>query len=349
VAETISDRALNRATLARQLLLERAAVGVAEAVAAVGPLQAQEPRPPFVALWSRVAGFSREALAAALAGRSVVRAVWLRATLHVTTAEDFLALRTAIQPSLAAAAAGIAKQRDTADDPAAVAAEAQRLLGDGALDRAELAAGLAAAFPEGEERALAYLARMHLPLVVAPTGDPWSFGRSSRFADAASWLGAAVAPEPAPAALARRYLAAFGPASAADLKSFTGLGDARAVLEGMAEELVVLRSGRRTLYDLPGAPRPGEDVAAPPRLLAPFDSLLLAHRDRARFVADEHRPALISKNLRIPATFLVDGMVAGIWTLERGKVVLAPFGRLPLRERKLLEAEAAELAAFVAG
>ena len=163
---------------------------------------------------------------------------------------------------------------------------------------------------------------MHLPLVVAPTGDPWGFGRSSRFADAAAWLGAEVAPGPAPAALARRYLAAFGPASAADLKTFAGLGDARAVLEGMADELVVLRSGRRTLYDLPDAPRPGEDVAAPPRLLAPFDSLVLAHQDRSRFVAEEHRPALISKNLRIPATFLVDGRVAGIWTLERGKVAL---------------------------
>ncbi len=349
VAEVISDRALGRATLARQLLLERAPIGVAEAVARVGPLQAQEPRPPFVALWSRIAGFTREALAAALGERSVVRAVWMRATLHMTTADDFLALRSTIQPSLAAAAAGIAKQRDTTDDPGAVAAEAGRLLADGALDRAELAAGLAAAFPDGEERALAYIARMHLPLVVAPTGDPWAFGRSSRFADAAAWLGAEVAPEPAPAALARRYLAAFGPASAADLKAFTGLGEARAVLEGMAEELVVLRSGRRTLYDLRDAPRPHEDVPAPPRLLAPFDSLVLAHQDRSRLVADEHRPALISKNLRIPATFLVDGVVAGIWTLERGKVALAPFGRLAAADRRALAAEAGSLEAFVAG
>ena len=322
-------------------------MGVAEAVAAVGPLQAQEPRPPFVALWSRVAGFSREALAAALAGRSVVRAVWMRATLHITTAEDS-ELRTTIQPSLAAAAAGIAKQRDTADDPAAVAAEAQRLLGEGALDRAELAAGLAAALPEGDERALPTSRGCTSRSSSRRRATRGAWG-SSRFADAASWLGAAMAPEPAPAALARRYLAAFGPASAADLKTFTGLADARSVLEGMADELVVLRSGQPTLYDLPGAPRPGEDVAAPPRLLAPFDSLVLAHRDRSRFVAEEHRPALISKNLRIPATFLVDGMVAGIWTLERGKVVLAPFGRLAAADRSALEVEAGELEEFVAG
>jgi hypothetical protein len=349
MADEISSRALNRATLARQLLLERAPAGVAEVIAAVGPLQAQEPRPPFVALWSRIAGFERDALAAALAERRVVRAVWMRATLHLTTAADLLALRTAIQPALSAAAAGIAKQRDTTAAPADVAAEARRLLADGPLDRAELATGLAAAFPDGEERALSYIARMHLPLVAAPADDAWSFGRSSRFADAERWLGAPVAAEPATEILARRCLAAFGPASAADLKTFAGIGDARAVLEGMAGELVVLRSGRRTLYDLPDAPRPGEDAPAPPRLLAPFDSVLLAHQDRSRLVAAEHRPALISKNLRIPATFLVDGMVAGTWTLERGKVALTPFRRLAAADRRALEAEAAGLEAFVAG
>jgi len=349
VAEEIGNRALNRATLARQLLLERAEIGVAEAVAAVGPLQAQEPRPPFVALWSRIAGFERAALAAALEERRVVRAVWMRATLHLTTAADMLALRPAIQPALSAAAAGIAKQRGTTADPADVAAEARRLLADGPLDRAELATGLAAAFPDGEERALSYMARMHLPLVAVPTDDAWSFGRSSRFADAERWLGAPVAAVPANEALARRYLAAFGPASAADLKAFAGVGDARAVLEGMADELLVLRAGRRTLYDLPHAPRPGEDAPAPPRLLAPFDSLLLAHQDRSRLVADEHRAAPISKNLRIPATFLVDGAVAGIWTLERGKVALAPFGRLAARDRRALEAEARALEGFLAG
>src|SRR5688572_16396000 len=272
MADEVSNRALNRATLARQLLLERAEVGVAEAIARVGPLQAQEPRPPFVALWSRIAGFEREALAAALAERSVVRAVWMRATLHLTTAEDLLALRAAIQAALTAAAAGIAKQRNTTADPADVAATARVLLADGPLDRAELAAGLVAAFPDGEERALSYMARMHLPLVAAPTDDAWSFGRSSRFAGAVRWLRGPAASRPARGALARRCLAAFGPASAADLKALTGLGDARAVLERMEAELVVLRAGRRILFDLPDAPRPDEDAPPPPRLLAPFDS-----------------------------------------------------------------------------
>ena len=130
MAEAISDRALNRATLARQLLLERAEVGVAEAVAAVGPLQAQEPRPPFVALWSRIAGFEREALAAALAERRVVRAVWMRATLHLTTAEDLLALRTAIQPrARPPRRRGSRSSATRPTAPADVAAEARRLLG----------------------------------------------------------------------------------------------------------------------------------------------------------------------------------------------------------------------------
>jgi hypothetical protein len=131
VAEAISDRALNRATLARQLLLERAQVGVAEAVARVGPLQAQEPRPPFIALWSRIAGFEREALGAALAERAVVRAVWLRATLHITTAEDFLALRTTLQPSLAAAGALRAGERRRPEDVHRARRRARRARGDG--------------------------------------------------------------------------------------------------------------------------------------------------------------------------------------------------------------------------
>ena len=170
-AEEISARALNRATLARQLLLERAEVGVAEAVRRVGPLQAQEPRPPFLALWSRIAGFEREALAAALADRSVVRAVWMRATLHITTAEDLLALRTTIQPALTAAAAGIAKQRATNDAPEDVGAAARRLLAGGALDRAELATGPRRRVPGGRG------ARAELPRADAPAARRGADGR----------------------------------------------------------------------------------------------------------------------------------------------------------------------------
>ena len=349
MAEAITDRALNRATLARQLLLVRERMPVAEAVARIGPLQAQEPKPPFVALASRLEGFEPEELVDALRGGEVVRAVWIRATLHVLTAADHRALRATIQAPLSAAAARVADSRGVTLDPADVAAAARRELAGGPLDFDTLRERLATSFPGSEERALGYLARLHVPLTVEPTDDRWGFARGGRFA------AAEADGEPRPELLARRYLAAFGPASAADLKAFTGLAGAREVLDGM-NDLVRLEPGgdtrtgrsrgggrRRTLYDLPDAPRPGEDTEARPRLLAPFDSLLLAHQDRARLVADEHKPALVTKNLRIPATFLIDGVVAGTWTQTRGKLEIQPFGNLSARHRRALEEEAERL------
>jgi hypothetical protein len=338
-AEPITNRALNRATLARQLLLTRERMPVAEAVARIGPLQAQEPKPPFVALASRLEGFEPAELVEALRSGELVRAVWIRATLHVLTAADHRALRATIQAPLSAAAARVADARGVMIDPADVAAAARRELAGGPLDFDALRERLTAAFPGSEERALGYLARLHVPLTVEPTDDRWGFARGGRFAVAEA------DGQPRPALLARGYLAAFGPASAADLKAFTGLAGAREVLDGM-DDLLRLEpggGGRRTLYDLPDVPRPGEDAEAPPRLLAPFDSLLLAHQDRARLVADEHKPALVTKNLRIPATFLVDGMVAGTWTQARGKLALQPFGRLSAHDRRALEQEAERL------
>ncbi len=346
----IGDRALNRATLARQLLLARADVPVVQAVERIGPLQAQEPKPPFVALASRLEGFEPEQLVAALQGGELVRAVWIRATLHVLTSADQAALRATIQAPLSAAAARVADSRGVTVPAEEVAAAAREELANGPLEFDALRERLAARFPGAEERALGYLARLHVPLTVEPTGDRWGFARGGRFAAARADA------ESRPEALARRYLAAFGPASAADFKAFTGVGGAREILDGM-DDLVRFapgadgaagRSGgggrRRTLYDLPDAPRPGADADAPPRLLAPFDSLMLAHQDRARLVADEHKPALVSKNLRIPATFLVDGMVAGTWTQTKaGKLELAPFGRLAAADRRALEAEAERL------
>jgi hypothetical protein len=334
-AEPITDRALNRATLARQLLLVRERMPVAEAVARIGPLQAQEPKPPFVALASRLDGFEPAELVEALRSGEVVRAVWIRATLHVLTAADHRALRATIQAPLSAAAARVADARGVTVDPADLAAAARDELAGGPLDFDALRQRLTAAFPGSEERALGYLARLHVPLTVEPTDDRWGFARGGRFA------AAEADGEARPGLLARRYLAAFGPASAADLKAFTGLAGTREVLDGM--ELVTFEAGRRTLYDLPDAPRPGEDAEAPPRLLAPFDSLLLAHQDRARLVGDAHKPALVTKNLRIPATFLVDGMVAGTWTQTRGKLDLQPFGKLSARDRRALEHEAERL------
>ena len=345
MADDISPRALNRATLARQLLLARDSRDPVAAVEQLGGLQAQEPKPAYLALWTRLDGFERDALHAALHDRAVVRATAMRATLHMLSAADFAALRPALQPALDGALDGVLKQRGAEVDRPAVVAAARRLLRDEPLTFNDLRERLAERFPDTEIRSLGYTVRMLVPLLMVPTDDRWSFPGDARFALAEDRLGPAD-----PAALVRRHLRAFGPASAADVQAWSGVKALKETVEGMADELVALKAGRRTLYDLPDAPRPGEDAEAPPRLLPEFDSLLLAHQDRTRVIADEHRKALATKNLRIASTFLVDGVVAGSWAIERKRgtatLTLSSFGPLAKADREAIATEAEALLAF---
>ena len=336
----ITLRELNRATLARQLLLERGRTDVADAIDRLGGLQAQEAKPPFLALWARVAGFRRETLHDALHAGTILRATAMRATLHLIGAADYPVLRATLQPVLTGAMAAI-RGRDAGLELEAVLRAARELVQREPRTFGELRTLLAEAFPGVNQRALGYATRMNLPLAMVPSDDRWSFPTDARFA--LTDIG-----KPDPRALVRRHLAAFGPATAADVQAWSGLGGLREVLEAM--ELAELKSGHRTLYDLPDAPRPGDDVPAPVRLLPEFDSVLLAHKDRTRIVADEHRKSLTTKNLRVKAVFLVDGFVAGTWTSARERdtatLALQPFAKLPKATAAELRAEAEELLRF---
>jgi len=192
---------------------------------------------------------------------------------------------------------------------------------------------------------------MPLPLLMVPSEDRWSFPSDGCFALAEEWISAPLG-APDLSALVRRHLAAFGPASAADVQNWSGLGGLQETIDALGDELVSFRFGRRTLYDLPDAPRPGADVPAPPRLLAEFDSVLLAHKDRTRIVAEDRRKALATKNLRVQATFLVDGFVAGSWAIARtgraATLTLSAFERIPKPVQDELAAEAEALSAFLA-
>jgi hypothetical protein len=339
--ETLSLRALNRATLARQLLLARQRVPVVDAIELLGGLQAQEPRPPFGALWSRLEGFERDQLGQALHAHEVVRGTLMRGTLHLASAGDYCAFRSALAPVLEQ---GLRMLGDRAAglDVGAVVPVARALLETEPRTFTELRGLLLERFPEVNERALGFTVRMLLPLVMVPTGDPWSFPSVSRFTLADEWLGTGLVEQGSTEALVRRHLAAFGPATTADVQSWSGLKGLGKVLDALRPELVVFRDVRgRELFDLPGAPRPDEDVDAPARLLPEFDSLLLAHADRTRIVADEHRSRLVTKNLRVRPTYLVDGMIEGTWTIERTRavatLVLAPFTAAPKRAKALRE------------
>ena len=334
-------RELNRATLARQALLERAAVPATEMVERLAGLQAQEPKPPFVGLWSRIQSFDAGELRTALRDGQVVRATLMRATLHLLGARDYAAFRTAIQPALDASMASILKARGQGIVVDEVLAEARKLLGRGReLTFDEIREALRERFPDVDHRALGYVTRTGLPLAMVPTEDPWGFPRDSRFR-----LAGNVDDQPATRELVRRYLAAFGPASPADMQVWSGLKGLKQVFAEI--ELDEVGSG---LYDVPDAPRPDADTPAPVRFLPAFDNLLLAHKDRTRVIADEYRPRVVTKNLRIHPTFLVDGFVAGMWRIEAKRrsatLTIEPFAKLTKKARAELEAEGEALLRF---
>jgi hypothetical protein len=350
----LSARELNRATLARQLLLERARdVTVPAAVERIGGMQAQEPKHPFVGLWTRVAGFEADALRACLASGEVVRATLMRSTLHLFSAADYAALRLALQPPKSVALRVLGARAEGLD-PDAVVSAARELLAGHPLTFDAIRAGLQGRFPDVNDRALGYAARTLVALVMVPDDSceaRWGYPRICEFALAEEFLDRPLA-GPAPEALVERYLGAFGPASAADVQTWSGVSGMKAVLDGMRGHLAVFADGQgRELFDLTDAPRPGADADAPVRYLPEFDNLVLAYDDRTRVIAAEHRPLVTTKNLRVKATFLVDGVVAGTWALAVKRRVaslsLQPFaGSLPRPVRAALEEEGEALARF---
>jgi hypothetical protein len=345
--KALSRRALGRATLARQLLLERAKIGAAEAIERVGGLQAQLARPPFLGLWTRLDRFSREELAGLVEGREVVRATAMRCTIHLLSARDFLALRGPLQPALDRAMKSALGKRAEAIDLVKEVARARAF-----FKKPRTFEELRDTYGDHPDaRAIAYAVRCRLPLVQVATGDRWSWPASAAVARAADGLGRGVPAKPDARPLLRRYLGAFGPASVADAQSWSGVPGLREAFEGLRGELALFKDERgRELFDLPDAPRPDEEIAAPPRLLPDFDTFVLGHEDRSRLVADEHRGKLVTKNLQVKAVFLVDGMVGGTWAIARSKqgalLTFEPFGKVEKRVKALLDEEAEGMVKF---
>ncbi len=335
---------LNRATLARQLLLERTKVTPLAAIERLAGLQAQVPRPPFIGLWSRVPGFQPAHLAKLVHDRKAVRATMMRGTIHLVSAPDYLKLRGALQPMLSAGMRSILGKRVEGLDLDALTAHARELL-PATFDAVRK--GLTAKFPKHDDRALGYAVRMHLPLVLVPTDTRWGYPGNACFDDAERWLARAVA-APSTEALVLRYLAAFGPATVKDAQAWSGVRKLGEVFELLRDKLVVVQDAEgRELFDLPDAPRPSAEVPAPVRFLPEYDNLLLAYADHSRLIDPVQRPRLTTKNGIVAATFLVDGRVAGTWSLDRtkDKAVLstAPFAKLPKSAQAAVHAEAEAL------
>jgi hypothetical protein len=345
----LSAKAVNRATLARQLLLERESVSASEVVERLVGMQGQEPKHPYVGLWTRVDGFTEAQLDQAVEAREVVRGTMFRGTLHLLTAADYLRFRVTVAPVLEAGLK-VLGDRGAGLEPDKVVAAAEKLLAKEPLTFTEVRDALQQQFPEVNERALGFCTRMLVPLVMYPTDVRWSWTANSRFTPAEEWIGKKLHKRAETKELVTRYLRAFGPATPGDFQTWSGLQKAKPLFDELELETFTDDAGK-TLYDVPDGPRPDPETPAPVRLLPEFDNVLLSHAKRERIIADEHKPAVYTKNLRVKATYTVDGLVAGLWTAEKKRGVatltLTPFGKLLKKTQAELEREGDGLLRFL--
>lgn len=350
----ITARELNRATLARQLLLRRERLGVSEGVRRVVALQAQQPASPYIALWNRLAGFDPAGLDTAFTDHTVVKATLMRLTLHAVHAEDHPAFREAMHPVVRASRLGtrFTVSGLTAEDADALVPQLLAFA-DRPRTTAECEAWLGERLGAPPEPGAWWGLRQYAPLLHAPTAPPWSFGH--RPAYVAPRNGAPrTEPEAAAVSLRRlvvRYLEGFGPASVADVAQFALVqrSRARTALAELGGDLERLEGpGGEELFDLPGAPRPDGAVEAPPRLMAMWDSVLLAYADRARVLPPAYRRTVIRANGDVLPTLLVDGYVAGVWRPVAGGVEATAFHPLSDEVWERLAVEARSLVAFLA-
>jgi hypothetical protein len=353
VTEVLGHRALNRALLERQMLLGRRRLSAFDAVERLVGMQAQEPDAPYLGLWTRLEGFEPGELAGLISDRRVVRGPLMRSTIHLVSGRDCLGLRPVIQPVLDRAFSGSPFRRKLEGlDFDELLSAGRAALEERPLTRAGLSALLAERWPDRDPLSLAYAVTFLVPLVQVPPRGIWGQSGQATWATTESWLGGPLDPDPSPDEVFLRYLAAFGPATVADARAWSGLGGLREVFERLRPRLVTFRDERgRELFDVPGAPLPDPGRPAPPRFLQAFDNALLSHHDRTRIISDEHREKL-SRD-RSMRGVLLDGFACATWKTEQGgrrlTLVIEQFEPLPGEDRDALAEEGERLLGFLAG
>lgn len=348
----LTRRQLNRALLARQLLLQRQKLSVVEAVEQLAGLQAQIPNPPYIGLWTRLEKFQRDDLTRAMEQRQIIRAALMRSTLHLMTTADFLRLRTALQPALVRALSAFFGARGKGLDIEALLNTARPYLTEQPRTTGELRAQLLELLPDRDGDALAYAVRAYLPLVQTPPGGTWGSGSGGAYTTPEAWLGQPISESDNFRDLVLRYLAAFGPGSVMDIQAWSGLTRLKDAVAALKPELVVYRDENGTeLFDLPNMPLPDEDTPAPVRFVPEYDNLIISHADRNRIIADEYRPRIFLSAARVRPTFLIDGFVRGAWKIEKAKkaatLVIEPFVALTSQDHTALTEEGERLLRFV--
>jgi DNA glycosylase AlkZ-like len=341
---TLTEPELNRALLARQMLLERAKGSIPKVLERMGTLQAQYAPSMYIGLWTRIEGFERDKLDAALERRSVAQGTLMRSTIHLVSKADYWPAAIGVRRARRESWLKYGPRRAySASQMSSVARKLRSRLGDGTMSRKEIHELL------GSDSVVTNGVNMWLDLVRVPPSGTWERRRADLYAAAEAWLGSAPAGldessgiEP----LARRYLGAFGPATLAELADWMGLHPKRVkpALDKLKLRRFAAEDGSE-LLDLPRAPLPDPETPAPVRFLPTWDATLLVHARRTGILSEEHRPKVF--NTKIPQsvpTFLVGGRVAGTWSYEKGKVKTSPFGRLDAAAKRELREESDRLA-----
>ncbi|MEO8424543.1 MAG: winged helix DNA-binding domain-containing protein [Actinomycetota bacterium] len=343
---TLTERQLNRALLARQMLLERSGLPLTKAVERMGGVQSQYAPSSYIGLWTRLAGFERGQLTRALERRTLARGTLMRSTIHIVTARDYWPLAAAIREDRRKWWLGATRHQISEREVAAVAEQVRALLADGPRRRKDLVAEL------GVSSTMWNGVGGWVDLLRVPPSGTWERRSADLYGLAETWLRGA--PDETPDAglelIVRRYLGAFGPASHKDIANWAGISPTAIspTLERM--RLRRFRDERDgELLDLPRAPLPDADVASPVRFLPTWDATLLVHARRTQILPERFRPMLFdTKTPHSSPSFLIDGQVAGTWKHDGTRVVVSPFEPLPRTARRELDEEAKQLAAWLA-
>jgi hypothetical protein len=349
---TLDDRQLNRALLARQLLLERHEMSAAEAIEHLVGLQAQEPQEPYVGLWSRLVGFQPDELVELLESRAAVRTQLMRRTLHLVTAEDCLTLRPLHQPMLRARMWATLRREMPDVDLTELGQAGRPLFEEQPRMLSDAGRALLDRWPGVSARVLGDALGSLVPLVQVPPRGLWGQRGQALNTTVEAWLGRSPPSESTSEAMDRlilRYLAAYGPAAAADIRAWSGLSGLQDSLARLRPGLRTFRDGRgRTLLDLPDAPLPDPETPAPPRFLPAFDNAVLGFDDRSRIIDAAHRGLSVAGARFV----LVDGRVGATWTVVSDETTatlrIAPLVRLRRRDTDAMVAEGRRLLAFLA-
>ncbi|MFI0469218.1 ArsI/CadI family heavy metal resistance metalloenzyme [Saccharopolyspora sp. 5N102] len=349
----LNMRELNRALLARQLLLERRKLRLANVLEHLVGVNAENSDSPYIGLWSRLEDFQFGALSELISEREAGSSRQMRGAMHLTSAADIMALRPWVQQLLEEQLKGKHGEALDSVDLSEVVESAKVHLAEKPLTHEELGKALAERWPQHDATALAQAAEYLLPLVQVPPGNTWGSDEAAANSTVEAWFGRPIDDYAEPDKIVLRYLSVFGPAAIRDAEYWSGIKGLKDVFERLRPQLKTFRDERgKELFDLPNAPRPGADAPAPVRFLPESDNILLSHADRHRIITDDDAGKVFTTNDSCRATVLIDGYVGGTWSVEHKDdtaiLKVRPFKPLSDEDSAALSEEGARLLDVVA-